>query len=265
VFIARVLFIATILSPGFYAATAQTAASPPAQATTKPLIFEAVTIRPTKREQYSGMRVTPDGVTATGISVKSLIRSAYNEWHDSLWSGEPAWTAGEYYDIAAKFDPADFKDLTDDQRNTMLQNMLAVRFKLMLHRETKILPKFALVVAKGGPKMQETKSEAIKLDEDKRLYCRAGLSVFRQCTMAEFANVVSMFGLNAVVEDKTGLTARYDFDLSWSPESAGTPSAPDSTPSIYEAVESQLGLRLQPTKGPVNTFVVDHVERPSEN
>jgi uncharacterized protein (TIGR03435 family) len=147
----------------------------------------------------------------------------------------------------------------------MVQALLADRFKLAVHRETKVLPHYALVVAKGGPKMQETKAAAITRDADNRLYCRSGLSNFRQCTMAEFANIVSWFGPNATVEDHTGLTARYDFTLSWAPPSAAPSTSPDAPPDIFTALTEQLGLKLEPIKGPVDTYVIDHVERPTEN
>jgi uncharacterized protein (TIGR03435 family) len=262
----RSFLLSAVVSPGLYAVLAQ--APQPAPAASKPLVFEAASIRPNTKEQYNGVDLTPDGARAIGISVKNLIRSAYNENHDQLWSGEPAWTASEHYDLMAKFDASELKDVTDDQRREMLQALLADRFKLVVHRETKALPHYALVVAKGGPRMQETKSDAIKLDDEKRLYCRAGLSVFRQCTMAEFARIVSSFGLNAVVEDKTGLTARYDFNLmNWVPmsASASAAAAADPAPTIFDAVRDQMGLQLQPVNSPLNIIVVDHVERPSEN
>ena len=247
----RTLLLASIVLP----AAAQPAPPPAASA---PLTFEVVSIRPAKQEQYSTVQFTPDGVRATGISLKNLIRDAFNERHDSMWSGEPAWTASAYYDISAKFDPAKIKDPTDDQRRAMLRALLADRFHLVTHTETKLMPHYQLVVAKGGPKMQETPHAAIKLDSENRLYCRAGLSTFRQCTMAEFANVVSYFGLNAVVEDKTGLTARYDFELAWSPN-------PDAGSSIFDAVRETLGLELKPIKTQLTTIVLDRIEHPSEN
>jgi len=229
----------------------------------KPLVFEVASIRPSKTHQYNGVDFTPDGARAIGISAESLIHSAYGEYHYELWSGGASWMASEYYDLSARFDPAQFKNITDAQRRVMLQALLADRFKLVVRRETKIMPHFALTIAKGGPKMQETKAENIKRDDENKLYCRAGLSNFRQCTMAEFANVVSGFGINSIVEDHTGLTARYDFTLDWAPQS--TVASPDAPPDIFTALQEQLGLKLEPIKGPVDTYVIDHVEHPTEN
>jgi uncharacterized protein (TIGR03435 family) len=246
-----------------FSSGAQTIA-PAAASASKPLVFEVASIRPSKTQQYNGVDFTPDGARAVGISLQNLIRSAYNERHDELWSGGNSWMASEYYDLSARFDPAQFKDINDAQRRVMLQALLADRFKLVVRRETRILPHFALTIAKGGPKMQETKAENIKADDENKTYCRAGLSNFRQCTMAEFANVVSYFGINSIVDDHTGLKGRYDFTLAWSPQSPAAAS-PDAPPDIFTAVQDQLGLKLEPIKGPVDTFAIEHVERPTEN
>jgi uncharacterized protein (TIGR03435 family) len=243
------------------------ATAPVAAPASKPLAFDVASIRSNPKEQYHGVMFTPDGARAVGISLRNLLYNAYNQQHDFLWSGIPSWADSEHYDLVAKFNPDDFKDLTDEQHRTMLQALLADRFKLVLHHETKILPHYALMVAKGGPKMQETAPENIKL-EDNRLFCHAGLSVFKQCTMAEFAYIVSWFGTNASVEDHTGLTARYDFTLNWAPPSATTPNttgSPDASPDIFDALPEQLGLKLEPIKGPVPVLVIDHIERPTEN
>lgn len=264
--IRRVLLIAAVVSLTLPAPLthAQATASEPATPS-KPLVFETASIRPTKTHQYSAVSFTPDGAMATGISLQDLIRSAYNERHDFLWSGGPSWIASDYFDLAAKFDPSDFKDLTAEQGRAMLRALLADRFKLVVRRESKIMPHFALTVARGGPKMQETKAENIQRDPDNRLYCRAGLSVFKQCTMAEFAYIVSWFGTNAIVEDHTGLTGLYDFTLRWAPPSTMEPSSPDAPPDVFTALQEQLGLKLEPIKGPIDTYVIDRVERPSEN
>jgi uncharacterized protein (TIGR03435 family) len=258
-FIALVVAILTCRS-----ASAQ--ASPPQSLPAidaKHMVFEVASIRPNPKEQYFGVVFTPDGAHAVGISLENLIRSAYNQRHDGLWSGGPSWIASEHYDLTAKFDPTQFKDVTSEQGRAMLQALLADRFRLVVRRDTKILPHYALVVAKGGPLMQETMAENIKFDGENKVYCRPGLSVFKQCSMAEFANMVSWFGAGPSVEDRTGLIARYDFTLNWAPQSAA--SNPDASPDIFSAVQEQLGLKLEPIKGPVDTYVIDHVERPTEN
>ncbi|MGA1983073.1 MAG: TIGR03435 family protein [Acidobacteriaceae bacterium] len=246
-------------------AHAQATAPQPAAAPAKPLVFETASIRPSKSTPFYTFRFTPDGFTATGVSLKVLIRNAYNEWHDQRWSGEPAWLDSTAYAIEAKFDPADFKDLTDDQRRAMLQNLLAERFKFVLHHETRELPEYALLVNKGGPKLRLADAEKYMRDSNNQLYCRAGLSGFRQCTMAEFASDAGIVGIDRIVVDRTGLTGRYDFELHYRPAGMAVPDGTEAPPSIYDALQEELNLRLQPIKGPVDVLVIDHVEKPSEN
>jgi uncharacterized protein (TIGR03435 family) len=236
-----------------------------AQPVTKSLSFEAASVRPSKSIQSYGVRFTPDGISAKGVPLKFIIRSAYSQFRDPLWSGEPPWLASESYDIEAKFNPADFKDLTDDQRHIMLQNLLAERFKLVVHRETREIPEYALVVTKGGAKLRVADAEKYMRDDSNHLYCRAGLTNFRQCTMAEFAADASIVGIDRIVVDKTGLTGRYDFELIYSRQTTQASTAPDAAPDIFTALQEQLGLKLEPIKGPLETIVVDRVERPSEN
>jgi uncharacterized protein (TIGR03435 family) len=232
----------------------------------KPLIFASASLQPTNTHQYNGVDCTADGANATGISLQNIIRDAYNEHHDQFWSGEPAWIATQHYNLSAKFDPADVNNITEAQCRIMLQTLLAERFRLVVRRETKSMPHYALAVAPGGSRMQETRTEDIRPDAENKLYCQAGLSNFKQCTMAEFAYVVSWFGPNTIVENHTGLTARYDFTLRWvQPGTATAPSSSNAAPDIFHALPEQLGLQLEPITGPIDTFIIDHIEGPSEN
>jgi uncharacterized protein (TIGR03435 family) len=259
----RVLLLAAVsLALTAPLACPQTTAPQPATPA-KPLVFETASVRPSKSD-YRGVRFTPDGVVATGVPLKFIIRAAYNEWHDQRWFGAPTWLDSTAYDIEAKFDPAGFKDLTDDQRRAMLQALLADRFKLVLHHETREVPEYALLVAKGGPKLRVADASKYLVDDKNQPYCRAGLTNFRQCTMAEFANDAAIVGIDRIVVDQTGLTGRYDFELFYTRQSAAEP-APDASPDIFDALPEQLGLRLVPIKGPVPVLVIDHIERPSEN
>ena len=126
-------------------------AQPPAS---RPLVFDVATVRPAKAQRGAGIFFTPDGARANGSPLKYIIRSAYGENRDAPWFDEPAWTDTALYDIEAKFDPTAFKDLTDEQRRAVMQALLADRFKLVVHRETRVLPLYNLVVAKGGPKLR---------------------------------------------------------------------------------------------------------------
>jgi uncharacterized protein (TIGR03435 family) len=243
----------------------QTTAPQPAPTPAKPFVFETASIRPDKSTPFYSFRFTPDGFIAQGVSLKVIIRNAYNEWHDQRWSSEPAWLDSTAYDIEAKFDPAGFKDLTDDQHHAMLLALLADRFKLVIHHETRELPEYALLVNKGGPKLRVADATKYMRDDHGQLYCRAGLTNFRQCTMAEFANDARIVGIDRLVVDRTGLTGRYDFELHYLPAGMHVPDGTEAPPSIYDALQEELGLRLEPTKGPVDVLVIDHVEKPSEN
>ena len=182
----------------------------------------------------------------------------------------------------------------DDQnlvRQHMLQVLLADRFGLVIHRETQELPVYTLVIAKNGPKLQVAKPGAaypngIKLPPGTEA---AGVWVMRQGVGGSFtitaqaiplASLVPQLSFNAgrPVLDKTGLVGKYDFTLTYSldqnqfqsPGSApnGQPSAtpPDpSGPSLFTALQEQLGLKMEAGKGPVEIIVIDHAERPSGN
>ncbi len=244
---------------------AQVPASSPQSATAKPLVFEVASVGPSKAARSYGVRFTPDGITATGVPLKYIVRSAYNQTRDQFWFGEPAWLDTAIFDIEAKFDYAEFKDPTDDQRRAMLQALLADRFKLAIHHETRDLPLYALVVAKTGPKLREAKPESYMRDDSNHVYCRAGLTNFRQCTMAEFADDAAIVGIDRIVVDKTGLIGRYDFELLYERQTTAAATSPGAPPDIFTAIQDQLGLKLQPIRGPVDVLVVDHIERPTEN
>jgi uncharacterized protein (TIGR03435 family) len=250
--------------------------------------FDVVSIKPDKSE--SGMirfMGKPDGYSATNVSLKMLIASAYGIRED-LISGEPGWAHSARYDIDAKVagaDVDDLKKLSNDQRRSMLQPLLADRFKLKVHTETKQLPVYELVVAKGGSKLKEaapadTDGNATKGPDGPgrggMMRMSRGQVTGQAIPIASLVNVLSR-QLQQTIIDKTGLTGKYDVELQWADEHSdpmfkgpdGSPRAeppPDSTgPSIFTALQEQLGLKLQSTKGPVETLVVDHAEMPSEN
>ena len=227
------------------------------------------------------MRVmnTPDGFSSTNISLKTLIANAYDIRQD-LISGGSGWVDSTGFDVEAKVAGTDvetFKKLSPRQRNALLQALLADRFKLKLHHETKVLPMYDMVVAKGGLKlkplapMQPPAADATK-DRDPASHrgmmtMGPGMLKGQGLTVTALANNLS-YVVHSTVVDKTGLTGDYDFDLKWTPEDAGPPTddgSAESSASIFTAVQEQLGLKLQATKGPTDTLVIDHAELPSEN
>ena len=155
---------------------------------------------------------------------------------------------------------------------SMIRKLLADRFKLTFRREQKELPIFALTVAKNGPKLRAGTESP---DGPKPLLIvlsPQGASMpGRNATMAELASVMQRAALDRPVVDQTGLSKRYDFDLEWTPNDSqfggqGPPEPREPTkPDLFAAIQQQLGLKLEATRGSVEMLVIDQVERPSEN
>lgn len=253
-------------------------ASQATDAAAKSPAFEVAAIKPNK-SGGGGSRSSFDGIrlTATNISVKSLIEyDAYGIPAPQILGG-PNWLASDRFDIEAKVDDAlvaEMAKLDREQRNQMerqmFQQLLADRFKLVVHHETKELPVYALVVAKGGPKLTASK------DPDKGTSSSSGNArmTATNITMEKLAQSLTQNlarELGRVVIDKTGIEGKYDVALTWGPESnsaamvnASNEGSPPG-PSIFTAIQEQLGLKLESSKGPVQTLVIDHIEQPSEN
>ena len=207
----------------------------------------------------------PGRFSAWCVSVWQLIYNAYDARFIDEPAGLPAWAKSVPFDVQAKMDDVTTlalqklsRDEENKQRQLMLQSLLADRFKLRVHNETREQPIYDLVVAKGGPKLKpwppgvQTKGAS---------WGRSEIRI-EGWPIERFAS--SLDGMvGRPVFDKTGLRGNYDIDLKWTPEDEQ--GAPDAGPSLLTAIQEQLGLKLVPTKGPVVTFVVDHVERPSEN
>jgi uncharacterized protein (TIGR03435 family) len=211
---------------------------------------------------------------AKDYSLKALVGAAYNLTPQAI-SGGPAWIESDRYDILAGT-PGDVRPTLDEQMS-MLRNLLADRFKLTFHREQKELSLYALAVAKGGPKLKESSAPPDALPElVSVVYPEDGGGVrivlpARNATMAQFASLMNRAILDRPVVDQTGLSGKFDFDLEWTPDETqfggnvppGTPEHPK--PDLFAAMQQQLGLRLEATKGPIEALVIDRVERPSEN
>jgi uncharacterized protein (TIGR03435 family) len=236
---------------------------------------------------------TPDGFSATGITLQTLIREAYGV-QDNQISGAPDWVNTQRYDIEAKRDKSvanELRALGPDQGKLvmqgMLQSLLADRFKLTLHLANKDLQQYSLVVAENGPKLQQSKPEDTYPNEIKGpdghghpglMQMDIGMGRLRAqgLSTSALASLLSR-QLGSTVLDKTGLTGSYDFTLQWKPDAneiavangmQGTDNPPPpeaSGPSIFSAVQEQLGLELKSQTGPVGILVIDHVEMPSEN
>jgi uncharacterized protein (TIGR03435 family) len=241
--------------------------------------YDVASVKPNKSgDRMMRIMNRPDGFSCTNIPLKTLIGNAYGIRQD-LISGGPGWVDSMGFDVEAKVsgeDVAAFKKLTAGQRNALLEALLADRFHLKIHHETRTLPMYDLLLAKGGSRMKAEPPVAPSPDAAKdpeaakprgMMTMGSGILKGQGLPVTSIANHLSYI-IQATVTDKTGLTGNFDFDLKWTPDDAG-PSSPDASGepnvSIFTAVQEQLGLKLQPTKGPVDTLVIDHVEQPSEN
>jgi uncharacterized protein (TIGR03435 family) len=213
---------------------------------------EVASVKVDQSEGRDGKRDTssPGTLEFTNSTLQACIRWAYDV-RDSQVSGAPGWLNTDRYDILAK---AATPNTSGQQERLMLQALLAERFKLQVHRGE--LPAYSLVVGKGGAKLQRTTSDHSSASDGR------GLITDRGVTSAMLATQLST-QLERIVVDKTGLTEKYDLKLEWVPE-LDADSA--SGPSVFTAIQEQLGLKLESTKGDVEVLVIDHIERvPTEN
>lgn len=254
-------------TPSLPLVTAPVAAAPPT--------FEAATVKINKSGSSGSHTDFGHGrYSATNIALKNLMHySAYGVPEPRILGG-PKWLDSERFDIEAKVDSSvvdQMRTLSPEQsklqRQAMFQQLLADRFKLSVHWETRELPVYALVVAKNGPKLQVSTKPGSGTSSGNGLFTAEGMTLVEisQSLTQELATE-----LGRVVIDKTGLAGRYDVTLKWTPETNGAPAdngTEDSSngPSIFTALQEQLGLKLESTKGPVQVLVIDHIEMPSEN
>jgi uncharacterized protein (TIGR03435 family) len=297
--------------------------------------FEVATVKPSvpfgNGPMMVGMRGgpgtdDPGRLTITNLNLRDLIAFAY-EVKRSQVSGGPPWLESERFDITAKVPPG----ATKQQSRVMMQNLLAERFKLAVHRETKEMAIYALVVNKGRPKMVESAADKAPSDAPPPPSANAAMVPPQMgkdgcpdvpASMAKRANgfmmvmpggacmvdvAQTMAGLteqlgnlfDRPVVDMTGLTGKYDFHLRFDPSSLGgrfamMPKGPppggmgapvhgpvdapiggpatanmepaEAPPTIFVALQEQLGLKLDPRKGPADLLVIESVERtPAEN
>jgi bla regulator protein blaR1 len=220
--------------------------------------FEVASIKPTATQGSFTFDFPPGGrFTARNVTLNLLLRVAY-QLQDYQISGGPGWITSAGFDIQASA-AAGTGELPREQVLHMVQALLADRFRLVLHRETRQLPIYALVVGKTGPKLQAADSSASPNGTIKM-----GQLLTKKMSVTALANILT-FDLKRPVRDETGLEGDFAFTLEWTLGLGESDAGPSSRPSLFTAVQEQLGLKLESTKGPVEVLVIDHVERPSEN
>jgi uncharacterized protein (TIGR03435 family) len=261
--------------------------------------YEIISIKPTdpaNRAGRSGLLYTADGLTGHNVGVMALVRAAY-EVENFQISGAPKWFDSEHYEIEAKMDAATADEVrklgpekSQTLRQQMMQALLADRFNFTAHQETKDVPIYSMVIAKGGSKLQEPKpdetyAKGIKGPDgqpfkDAIFFSGRSPQITMMAQAASTSSLASVLAgrLGRPVIDKTGLTAKYDFSFPFAPDEvqstsvpSGSPSglpttAPDSNlPTLMVAIEEHLGLKLESGKGPAALIVIDRVEKPSGN
>lgn len=255
-----------------------------AQPAAKPLKFEVASIKPANPDARGSSMMTDrvGGLRGENMPIRALITMAYGI-RDFQLSGGPGWVGTERFDIMAKPEaavgapePPDPHNLTDDQRKIRdeqwrerVRNLLADRFGLVIHKEAKEEQIYHLVIAKGGPKLTENTSPGPRQGMSMNRGRAQGFAAPIQMLADNLANTVGR-----PVIDMTGLTGKYDWKLEWTPDSGMATPGPDNPqaqsgdapgPTIFTAVQEQLGLKLETAKGPVDTWVIDKIDHPSDN
>lgn len=293
-FVLTISPLRTVSAPQSASGRSAVVSSPPIGSGVPTPSFEVASIKLNRSGAHNAGVWCPRGrFIATNTRIRTLIGFAYHIPTFQV-TGGPGWLDSDHYDIEAKQDEAvvdkeeklPFQERMNQFR-FMLRSLFAERFNLKLSHQTRELPVYALIVAKGGHKLLEQKSgeqypngiigaNGRPMGSHTMGVGPGGLSgqgVF----LAEFVGMLSQ-QLNRAVVDQTGLKGAYDISLHWTPDPSANPMRPghgtsgadaplpdSSGLSIFTAIQEQLGLKLESTKGPVGILVIDHIERPSEN
>jgi bla regulator protein blaR1 len=262
--------------------------------------YEIATIKPSSEEDGRiRMMMTPDGAEFNGAQMQLLLQQAFGVERDRIF-GEPDWARSKRFDIAAKVAPEDapkMDKLKMEQRRAMLLPLLEERFGLKYHHESRELPMYSLVVAKAGPKLKESTAPVAPPpgapgapggpagpdgprgpSGPGMIRMSPGAIEAEGGGMQFLAHALSNL-VGRTVMDKTGLTRNYDYTLNWTPDPGSMPMAgpgggapPHSDapvdpngPTLFTALEEQLGLKLLSEKGKVDVIVIDHIDLPTEN
>ncbi len=283
---------ATCITPTVIAAlltVSITATRAAAQATGDPT-FEVASVKPNNGDGPIMSTTQPGGrVTMVNVPLRMLIRTAY-QLQDEQIVDAPNWISAEHFDIVAKA-AGDVPPPTPGNSGPlqlMMRSLLAERFKLAVHRETREFPAYALELARRdgrlGPQLRPSAVDCAAIAAARgsgggappasaaaRPPCgvraAGGQMIAGGLPLSQLAVLLSSM-VQRVVIDRTGLTGSFDLDLNWTPDrtpqAAGPlPQSDPNAPSIFTALQEQLGLKLESVKNPVEVLVIDHVERPT--
>ena len=251
-------------------------------------LFEVISIRVNNSGASTsalGMEESGDTFTAVNATLARIVQFAFGFRRGDLVVGSPNWAQTIRYDVVAKIGTADvarYHKLTVDQRRLMLQQVLTECCGMKAHFDNRDMPIYALVIAKSGIKMKENHSSdpirpsGIGPDgqqtHEEALYRSQGKLVGQAIPIRSLALALSSVGLDRPVVDQTDLVGRFDFSIAWKPEPNAGPEdaatiarsdAPET--NIFTAIQEQLGLKLEPTKGSVQVLVIDELQKPPEN
>jgi uncharacterized protein (TIGR03435 family) len=241
--------------------------------------FEVATIKQAAPEDLNAGRYirmqSAHRFQARNYTVGGLVAAAY-DLNPKMISGGPSWMETDRYDVVAAT-PGELRPSYDDQMR-MLRRLLNDRFNLKFHRGRKESAIYELTVAKGGPKLEPSSALPDEpYNVTSTLYPAASGGIdhamlpAHNVTIGQFASVLQRAILDRPVVDSTELTGRYDFDLEWTPDESQfggqlPPGPPDSgKPGLFAAVQQQLGLRIEATRGLIDTLIIDRLDKPSGN
>jgi uncharacterized protein (TIGR03435 family) len=290
---AAMLLVAAPVAEGLAGALGQATAAAPqtGDAATHLPAFEVASVKPNKSGEgmMTRMGATPDGTSCMNVTLQEILRKTFGMQNDRI-IGAPGWVKTDRFDIEAKVAASDapkLKGLKTDQRWLMMLPVLEDRFNLKFHHESRELTTYALVIAKGGLKLKEARPGDTYPNGFKGpggatgMFLDRGKVTGQGVNIAGIMSVLALQGMDRTIFDKTGLTGKYDFTLQWTPDNAppamagapeggppgseGAPPPDAGGPSLFTALEEQLGLKLEPQKAPLDVIVIDHIEKPSEN
>ncbi|HKV46782.1 MAG TPA: TIGR03435 family protein, partial [Candidatus Acidoferrales bacterium] len=241
--------------------------------------FEVVSIKPAGYHRGYDIHMRGDLYSAVGVTAEFLIKYAYGITDDQL-SGGPDWINSDKYAIDAKIPDStaaewhkkyDAKKQAEEMQS-MMRSLLEDRFQLKIGHQTKELPVFALVIAKGGPKISPSKDDGSKSGSDGHNEGYVEINHVTDEPISVLIDILSRQSETAgrKIIDETGLTGKYTYALKWTRERPPSDSDPadlpvSSAPLLWDALQDQLGLQLKSTKAPVDTIVIEHIEKPTSN
>jgi len=256
--------------------------------------FDAASIKPAPpNADRTLIQITPDGASFHNAPLRTILGTAFSI-DDKHLIGAPSWTSTNRYDLEAKVSPEDaprLDKLKGGERNAMLIPLLSERCNLKYHHETRELPVYALVVAKGGakltrgepdtpggPKFPDPNHPEDPTKEHFKVMTVPGRIEADSIPMSILADQLTRLNVGRPVVDKTGITGNYNFTLRWTADNllfpllqdpsgiAAATAKDENTPSsLFTAIQEQLGLRLEPRKDRSDLIVIDHIDPPSPN